>query len=103
MPCYQMNLINVEFIAKNEAFLLKALESLGLPYQIIQQNFGNAIRINGILIDLSEQRVEAERYQFETINRIKRQYAREVVQEVAKKKRWIIKQQNSRKVQLKKY
>jgi hypothetical protein len=98
-----MNLINVEFIAKNEAFLLKALESLGLPFEEIQGNWGLIIKVNGIKIDLAEQNVEAERYQFKTINRIKRQYAREVIAEVAKKKRWILKQQNNRKIQLKKW
>ena len=99
MPCYQMNRVNVEFITKNTNFLMKALDTLGLPYRLV----GVTIQVNGIMIDLESERVTAERDQFKTINRIKRQYAREVVQEVAKKKRWIIKQQNSRKVQLKKY
>lgn len=100
MPCYQMNLINVEFIAKNEAFLIKALESLGLSYD---REGAFIINISGIVIDLEGQRVQAQQNRFQTINRIKRQYAREVIAEVAKKKRWIIKQQNNRNIQLKKW
>jgi len=100
MPCYQMNLVSVEFKAANEAILIKALEALNIAYQY-DKNL-NIISIQGIVIDLAKQNVETTRSGFETVNQIKRQYSQEVITEVAKKKRWIMKQQ-ANKIQLKKY
>jgi len=100
MPCYQMNVMAVEFLARNVDMLLRALDALKLKYV----HDGMYITVGRqVQIDLERQTAEYERYQAPIVNAIKRQYAREVINEVAKRKRWVVKQQSKRKLQLKKY
>ena len=104
MPCYQMNLINVEFKIANVDFLIAALVNLKVKFTRLE----NKIRIDdnwneSIYIDLDKQTVEATRSQFDMINNIKREYSRTVLTEVAKKKRWIVKKLNNRNFQIQKY
>ena len=99
MPCYQMNLMNVEFKAKNKRFLLDALTELNITFDLV----GESVVFDGIVIDLLDQTVEFSRYQSKLVNLVKREYARQVIHEVSKKKRWVVAAKNKRQLQLKKY
>lgn len=98
-----MNIMNVEFQVQNIDFLLKALEALNLKYNYSKEQ--HFIEVGQIFIDLKRKNVECNQAAFNQVNRIKRQYSREVITEIAKKKRWIVKQNSkyATKLQLKKY
>ena len=88
MPCYEVNLISVEFKAANEDLLKKAAESLGYTFEkmlrsgtIILHGYRSieAITIaNGQAIGQSQ----------DAINALKRAYSLETIKQAAKVKGW---------------
>ena len=42
-------------------------------------------------------------YNFDTLNKIKRQYSKEVVKAIAKKKKWIVKNKSENKMRLRRF
>jgi hypothetical protein len=79
MPCYEVNLISVEFQGKS----IEILKKLGARIS------GDIAILNGVEINLKTGIAKA-RYQ-EDINRIKKLYSLETVKTLAKKKSWNIK------------
>lgn len=96
MPCWEVNLITVEFKAKNIDYLTAALKELNINFY---QN-KNIIRFGSTSINLDNQTIETN--DINLSNQIKRKYSEIVIKEVAKKKKWIMKM-NQNKIQLKKY
>jgi len=105
MPCYQMQLMSVEFKAKYVDFLKQALDELGYRYEVIAGDTVIKVehRYNAIWIDLAKSEIEFNRTSAVVVNRIRREYSRQVLQEVAKKKRWVVKKKQNRYFQLQKY
>jgi len=98
MPCYQVNLVSVEFKVGNSQILLDMLERKQMSYV----KDGNTIYITGgIRVNLEKQTIVAgSNYQ---ANTIKRGYAEQVLMTVAKKKRWAFKKKNDGKYQIRRF
>jgi hypothetical protein len=79
MPCYEVNLISVEFQGKS----LEILKKLGARIS------GDIAYLNGVEINLKTGKASAKDQ--ESINKIKRLYSFETVKTLAKKKSWNIK------------
>ena len=101
MPCYEVNLMSVSFNVQSKDLLLEALRSLELTHVV----HGERIVVTGgrLDIDLKQGRVQLDRSEYNLLNKIKRQYSREVVKVVAQKKKWILKTQTSRKMEMRRY
>lgn len=90
MPCYQVNLMSVEFLAENLDLLEKAVRAEGGTFQ----RYGDSveIRLHGrsLTYDIKGQKMITEQYGnvSSEINALKRAYSREVVQKAAKKNHW---------------
>ena len=100
MPCYEINTMSVEFKAKHKAILLLALKKLG--YQT-RENNQEQIITNIFSFNLKTQKVSYPRGYENQINQIKRAYSQIVLEQVAKKRRWILKNKAENEFQLIKY
>ncbi len=99
MPCYEVNLISIEFKVASKDNLLAALKNLALYPR--ERNdviyFGNQ-REN---INLSSGTIQAA--DTTTANQIKREYSKVTIEQIAKKKKWIFKKISESKLQLRRY
>ncbi|MBW8001793.1 MAG: hypothetical protein FVQ80_07185 [Planctomycetes bacterium] len=100
MTCWQVNLISVEFKVGNIDYLKKALTDLNINYS---SHDNTIINTRGILFKLEEGQVETQALYIGELNKIKRQYSKVVVEDVAKKKRWVIKNKGQNKMELRRY
>lgn len=86
MPCYEVNLITVEFKAQNEGVLKAAAESLGYTFAkgssaiYIQDKYGSTV----VLIQDGEAQSENK----SAINSLKRAYSVETIKQASKSKGW---------------
>lgn len=94
MPCYQVNLISVQFNVNNKELLFKALEELDIRYEIRNPEF---IVTPFFDIDLALGEVKVPSLGLSQVNALKREYSRQAIFAVAKKKRWAIKQQSDKR------
>lgn len=104
MPCWEINTVTVEFRAKNSETLIKALKNL--DYAVSRRNQAVvAFRGTEILFDLKANKIKYSETATSNseINAIKREYSRLIVEEVAKRKRWLVKQQANGNLQLRRY
>ena len=102
MPCWEVNLVTVEFKARHKQILFAALDRLKIEYR---EN-GDRIfltNVSGRYIDLAEGKVVVESYMMDTVNKIKQEYSKIVVEQVAKKKKWAIKRLAEDKYKLKRF
>lgn len=104
MPCWEVNTMSVEFSVKSITYLKLALEELGHNFVVQGDKIMMGSGSSRITIDLVEANATlGSRYQ-STLNEIKRKYSEVVIKGVAKKKRWIIKeQQDANKFKLKRF
>ncbi len=104
MPCYEINLINVEFKIKNKEILLDVLKELNIEYRkyFDKEIYGIAKRgfISG-QINLEAQTANIDNQN--SLNTIKKTYAEKIIQQVAAKKKWLFKKISENKIQLNKY
>jgi len=100
MPCYEVNIMSVEFKAKYKEVLILALKKLG--YQARENNQGQVIT-NVFTFDLNRQKVEYPEGYTSAMNEIKRKYSEIVLEQVAKKRRWVLKREAESNFQLIKY
>lgn len=100
MPCWEVNLMTVEFQARNINLLEEAIKSLGLAYH----RSSKIINVSSNLtIDLENQTATTNSSNANLINRIKREYSTKVLEKVAKRKRWVMKKQNATVGTLRRY
>jgi hypothetical protein len=97
MPCYQVNLISVEFKAKHVNLLEAAARELGWAYSAA----GRYVVCGMIKVDLEQQ--TATSASVDVVNRLKVEYSRQAVLTMAKKKKWFVKQESNRKMELRRY
>lgn len=84
MPCWQVNIITVEFKAAHRELLLKALKQLNFGYDTL----GSKIVVGQIEIDLESQSVTIRGNSLvKQVNKIKRAYSEQVILEVARRKK----------------
>ena len=102
MPCWEVNLMTVEFKARHWPLLEKALQSLkmGFCYDEVRGvvQVGRSIRI-----DLNKQQVTADAREFYRVNELKRAYSLAAVNAAAKKNRWAVRKQAQNKLQLRRF
>lgn len=100
MPCYTIRLVTVEFKAKNKEVLKKVLESQGI--RVYEEN-GCFILSGGLkgVINFTAQIATVR--EDVNLNRIKQLYAKQIIKQVAEKKKWLFKQTGENKIQLNKY
>jgi hypothetical protein len=88
MPCYEINTISVDFKAENMNHLETTLKNMGLKYT----KRGNVITIGGVItINLDSSKVECPSNYRDLVNKIKREYSKAVIEDLAKKKKWALK------------
>ena len=80
MPCYEVNLVSVEFKAENEDLLKRAATALNWDY------FKNGLGVQVGPVVIQGERASARAQ--ESINVLKRAYSQEVVKAAAKSKGW---------------
>ena len=97
MPCYQVNLISVEFKAKHVNLLEAAARELGWAYSAA----GRYVVGGMVKVDLEQQ--TATTANVDAANRLKVEYSRQAVLTMAKKKKWFVKQQSNQKMELRRY
>jgi len=101
MPCYTIQLTSVVFKAKYKEILDEALKRLGWGrhwnHNMTRVNIGN------ITIDLEKQEAMVTQGSQDVLNQIKQEYSAVVLEQVAKKKRWVLKKQSANKAILRRY
>jgi len=117
MPCYQVNTVSTVFNSKHEALLLAAIKELGWSVadwrkssnaswrDYIEVNYGGSLSAKGsFLLDLEKgvAKFAPGSQGQEKLNELKRKYAEKTIAEIAKKKRWSMKQRGT-KIELARY
>jgi hypothetical protein len=108
MPCYEVRTVSVEFKVGNIELLKKSLENLGIKIQrstektVSFYNVGELITIN-----LETQKIVGSRMNEKQLttfsNAIKRSYSEQVIDEIAKKQKWMKRKLGQNKFQLKRF
>ena len=88
MPCYQVNTVSVDFQAGNLALLQKAAASLGLV--VVEGALGREVRdCNGTVIATLRDNIAVCRPEHvATLNKLRVQYSREIVNHACLKMGW---------------
>jgi hypothetical protein len=110
MPCYTVNIISVEFKIANEDLLFKAINALGWKYtqdkvDVCKRNTIN-IRTNDYInftLDLTNGSAKIMQTNQSKLNQLKQQYSKTVLEQVVDKKRWILKNLNNNKFEIRRY
>lgn len=109
MPCYEIVTASVEFKVRNQDLFEKTLKRMG--FQKLNERHGvlnvRTDEGNDIAFDLANGKVSSEDYRqtaFDRkLNAFKRAYSVQAIEEMAKKKKWILKQQSVNTFQLKRF
>jgi hypothetical protein len=96
MPCYQINVISVEFSGKSLALLKAAAKDLGWRYS----HNGNIVQIGRVKVDLGRGMASGET---DYINQVKRAYSRSTVKQVAKRNGWSVSVKGENKIVINKW
>lgn len=115
MPCYQVNILSVEFKARHRDLLKRAIEAIGFSMVELgdhtihvvgnaksygRAGIGTRIEIN---LETGLARMMGSRANQELLNELKRSYSRTVVEQIAKKKKWIARKKSSNEITLMRY
>lgn len=104
MPCHQINLISLKFTVKSKDRLIKSLKDLG--YQV--SDYGDTVIAGSMEFNLRAERVRiaTSRYSVndsDLINRVKRKYSENTLKDLAKRKRWALRQREENKYAMTRY
>ena len=103
MPCYQVRTVSVSFQVGNIDLLKKALDLMKIHYS----DYGATIVTDRFSIDLNSGQLSSTRINqidlSKLTNQIKRAYSECVIDEVAKKQRWMKKQLGPNQFQLQRF
>jgi hypothetical protein len=84
MPCYEVNLISVQFKIENLEILKSAAALLSWNFA----KYGNIVKVGPVNIYLSQSKAESSTQ--ENINTLKRAYSQAAVKAAAKAKGWTL-------------
>lgn len=101
MPCYTVNVMDIELKMKSKDLIVSVLKDL----KIIFKDLESKIIIMGkpsIILDLERGKAEIPETRIDFWNMLKRKYSEKVVKTVAEKRKWALKQEGN-KLQLSKY
>jgi len=99
MPCYEVNTITLEWMVKNKNRLLQTLKEMNRE----ANDYGNVVVSYPFRFNLTENRVELVKGYRADLNVIKRKYSEITLREIAKKKRWALKEKETNKFQMARY
>lgn len=109
MPCHQIREVSVTFQAKNTGLLQKALEKIGCTdIQVRDSKVSFKKAYNYHEIDLVNNKIigkngESEKTLTDFSNSIKRAYSECVVDEIAKRQKWIQRKMGANQFQLQRF
>lgn len=105
MPCYQVVEVSVEFKVESVERLKKTLERLGHSFSVLGSQIKTFIGQKEFTFDLDREKLTFDNSfeSKEVINQIKRKYSELALEEVAKKRRWILKNKGENKFAFIKY
>lgn len=104
MPCYEVNLMSVEFNTKNKELLFKALEKLKITYYTNEK--GEIVTYSYVNFDLNKGKAilqEGDKFALSQLNLIKRTVSSIALEIVSKNRKWNLKKKADNKFQLIKY
>jgi hypothetical protein len=110
MPCYEVRTVSVEFKVENIDLLKRALENIGW-YVRGENKRSIAIKRKDeyafpVAIDFERGSISSTMEQsalFKFSNQLKRAYSEQVIDEVAKRQKWIKKQMGANQFQLQRF
>lgn len=106
MPCWEVNLMSVEFKNKNLDVLKEALKQLGFTFMVNDLNntvtFNDKVG-NNYTIRMNIGAIETRYGKKSSINQLKQEYSKVVVQKAAKKNRWALRSMVANKYKAVKY
>lgn len=103
MPCWEINLMTMEFIAKNIEYLKAAVEALNWKWQEEGNRFYVTTNYDSFTIDLANSTIELRRGNQGVVNQLKRKYSSKVIESLAKKRRWVMNQKTETTGTLRRY
>ena len=103
MPCYRIVVVSVEFKVESAERLKKALEKLGFNVDEYKGQIDADSRKGFFRFDLNKEKINFERGLESRVNEIKREYSKVTLEEIAKKKKWLLKSKGANKFQMVKY
>jgi len=101
MPCYQVNLVSVQFQAKSIPLLEAALRELQWGYTLNADT--QVLYTRGMTINLATEKATLDRYDQDLLNQLKVAYSTEVVKAVASKRKWVLKRRAKQQLQARRY
>lgn len=109
MPCYEVRTVSIEFKVGNIDLLKKALEKAGCTYLGNSEEFlnlrtrgGNLVKVDFKNATISSQQLDAKGLS-SCSNQLKRAYSECVIDELAKKQKWIQKKMGENRFQLQRF
>lgn len=101
MPCHQINLITLKFTVKSKDRLIKSLKDLGYS---VQETEGKVYACR-MEFDLVRETVKSRyRWDFSNkVNEIRRKYSENTLKDLAKRKRWALRQREENKYVMTRY
>jgi len=103
MPCYRIVVVSVEFKVESAEKLKKALSRLGFEVREYKGNLNAADRNSVFDFDLVQGKINFQRGLEGRVNKIKREYSKVSLEELAKKNKWFLKTKAENKFQVVKY
>ena len=104
MPCYEVNLMSVEFNTKNKDLLIEALNKLKINYYTNEKNeIVTESYVNFDIIKGKAMLQENDKFALSQLNLIKRTVSSIALEIVSKSRKWNLKKKSDNKFQLIKY
>jgi hypothetical protein len=104
MACWTVQTMSVEFKIGNADFLKKAIANLG--WAIVTQ-FDEIIAVSNIrgtfVINLNKGMVNISTSMQSNLNKLKQEYSKVIIEEVARKKRWALKKMANNQYEMRRY
>lgn len=105
MACYVLQTQTVEFGLKNIIFLEKYFKKNNISFRTTKDKAGEtmAIYFDSMVIDLKAQKATIPEGWNSRLNEVKRGYSQMVIEEIANKKKWLIKKTGENQMALRRY
>jgi len=115
MPCYQVNILSVEFKARNRELLKRAINAIDYDAVEVGENIIRVVgrarshgrNVTGTRIEINLEtglaRMTDAKTNQDLLNELKRSYSRTTIEELARKKKWIARAKSSNEITLTRY
>ena len=110
MPCYEVRVMNLAFSTKNIDILEKAIQKVSPNGNFTRMNNGELVFSDGstkYIVDPANSKISIISFsgppRVELVDRLKREYSRQVLFNKAKKNGWAVRKKGKRQYELVKY